>query len=72
MNVKPKRGGAREASKAAPGKRRVKPNMRWPEDLIGQAQRAAEAAGMTFTAATEEAMRDWMLKRSQATPPVTG
>lgn len=66
------RGGAREASKAAPGQRRVKPSMRWPEELIEQAQRAAEAAGMTFTAATEEAMRDWLLKRSQNSPPVTG
>ena len=66
------RGGAREASKAAPGQRRVKPNMRWPEELIAQAQQAAEAAGLTFTAATEEAMRDWLLKRSQISELVTG
>jgi hypothetical protein len=66
------RGGAREASKAAPGQRRVKPNMRWPEELIEQARRGVEQAGMTFTAATEEAMRDWLLKRSQSSPPVAG
>ena len=66
------RGGPREASKAAPGQRRVKPNIRWPEALIDQIKAVAPLVGMTATAATEEAMRDWLLKHSQSSPPVTG
>ena len=66
------RGGAREASKAAPGKRRVKPNIRWPQDLIDQGKAAAAAHGREYTAITEEAMRDWLLRHSQSSPPVTG